>query len=90
MIVSSDIDPSPNLLHCLVLIPQTGAGGLKLVLAVNFTGAGFFICQENIHAALSRVSSACLSDYLSALFALSEVSEMVVIGFRKIFMCNLL
>ena len=60
MIVSSDIDPSPNLLHCLVLIPQTGAGGLKLVLAVNFTRALFFICKENIHAPLSRVSRAGL------------------------------
>lgn len=82
MIVSSDIDPSPNLLHCLVLIPQTGARGLKLVLAVYFTGAVFFICQENIHALLSRVSSARLSDNLSALLCyicLCETSEMVVI-----------
>lgn len=86
MIVSSDIDSSPNLLHCLVLIPQTGARGLKLVLAVYFTGAVFFICQENIHALLSRVSSAWLSDYLSALLCFvchSEASEMVVICFRN-------
>lgn len=86
MIVSSDIDRSPNLLYCLILIPQTGARGLKLVLAVNFTAA-VFICQENIHTMLSRVSSACLSDFLPALLCfarLSEATEMAVIGFHKI------
>lgn len=81
MIVSSDIDPSTNALHCLVLIPQTGAGGLKLRRSV-------FICQENIHALLSRVSSASVSDYLSACLCYvhsSVASEMVVFGFHKIF-----
>lgn len=74
MIVSSDIDPSPNLLHCLILIPQVSAGGLKLVLAVHFTGV--FICLENIHALLSHVSTPCLSDYLSAaLFVLLKLLE---------------
>lgn len=61
MIVSSDIDPSPNLLHCLVLIPQTGAGGLKLVLAVNFTSAVFlFVKKTFIHCSAVSVVSVCL------------------------------
>lgn len=90
MIVSSDIDPSPQPAPIrLVLISQTGARGLKLVLAVIFTVA-VFICQENIHALLSRVHRASLSDYLSAPFSyvcLSQVSGLVVMGFRKISFC---
>lgn len=52
----------------------------------EFHRGSVFICQENIHALLSRVSGAYLSDYLSALLCyvhLSEVARMVAIGFRK-------
>lgn len=59
-----------------VLIPQTSAGSLKLVFAVNFQCCSIsarVVCQDNIHALLSRVRTSISRLHLPASSATSLV-----------------
>lgn len=58
----------------------------------EFHRRSVFICQENIHALLSRVSSASLSDHLSACLCYVHTSEawLFSVSIKYLFTCSLL